>query len=78
MRAGLPQPLNLNITQTKNYFAALENFQRTFAFGQGDKVLLLTDPLLDTRVADAGGDAGQHGVGGWRIADRRRFSQCAA
>ena len=40
-------------TDTKNYFAALENFQRTFAFGQGDKVLLLTDPLLDTRVADA-------------------------
>lgn len=51
--AGLPQPLNPTITQTKNYFAALENFQRTFAFRQGDKVLLLTDPLLDTRVADA-------------------------
>ena len=50
---GLPQTLNPGITQTKNYFAALENFQRTFAFGQGDKVLLLTDPLLDTRVADA-------------------------
>lgn len=51
--AGLPQPLNPNITHTRHYFAALENFQRTFAFGQGDKVLLLTDPLLDTRVADA-------------------------
>ena len=51
--AGLPQPLNAGITNTKNYFAALENFQRTFAFRQGDKVLLLTDPLLDTRVADA-------------------------
>lgn len=51
--AGLPQALNPAITETKNYFAALENFQRTFAFGQGDKVLLLTDPLLDTRVADA-------------------------
>lgn len=50
---GLPQPLAPAITQTKNYFAALENFQRTFAFKQGDKVLLLTDPLLDTRVADA-------------------------
>ena len=50
---GLPQALNPAVTQTKNYFAALENFQRTFAFGQGDKVLLLTDPLLDTRVADA-------------------------
>lgn len=50
---GLPPALNPAVSHTKNYFAALENFQRTFAFGQGDKVLLLTDPLLDTRVADA-------------------------
>ena len=50
---GLPPGLNPAITQTKNYFAALENFQRTFAFKQGDTVLLLTDPLLDVRVVDA-------------------------
>lgn len=50
---GLPQALNPAVTQTKNYFAALENFQRTFAFRQGDKVLMLTDPLLDQRVVDA-------------------------
>ncbi|MES2980564.1 MAG: hypothetical protein V4731_19265 [Pseudomonadota bacterium] len=50
---GLPPALNPAVQQTKHYFAALENFQRTFAFKQGDKVLLLTDPLLDTRVADA-------------------------
>ena len=50
---GLPPGLNPPITQTKNYFAALENFQRTFAFKQGDTVLLLTDPLLDVRVVDA-------------------------
>ena len=50
---GLPPGLTPAITQTKNYFAALENFQRTFAFKQGDKVLLLTDPLLDVRVTDA-------------------------
>ena len=50
---GLPLPLNPAITHTKNYFAALENFQRTFAFKQGERVLLLTDPLLDVRVADA-------------------------
>ncbi len=50
---GLPPGVRAATTDTKNYFAALENFQRTFAFGQGDKVLLLTDPLLDTRVADA-------------------------
>ena len=50
---GLPPGVRAATIDTKNYFAALENFQRTFAFGQGDKVLLLTDPLLDTRVADA-------------------------
>ena len=50
---GLPPGLNPSITQTKHYFAALENFQRTFAFKQGDTVLLLTDPLLDVRVTDA-------------------------
>ncbi|MES2282926.1 MAG: hypothetical protein V4542_16045 [Pseudomonadota bacterium] len=50
---GLPPGVRSATTDTKNYFAALENFQRTFAFGQGGKVLLLTDPLLDTRVADA-------------------------
>ena len=41
---GLPPGLNPAVTQTKHYFAALENFQRTFAFKQGDTVLLLTDP----------------------------------
>jgi hypothetical protein len=50
---GLPPGVRAATTDTKNYFAALENFQRTFAFERGDKVLLLTDPLLDTRVADA-------------------------
>ena len=50
---GLPPGVRAATTDTKNYFAALENFQRTFAFGQGDRVLLLTDPLLDTRVTDA-------------------------
>ena len=50
---GLPPGLNPEVARTKNYFAALENFQRTFAFKQGDQVLMLTDPLLDTRVTDA-------------------------
>ena len=49
----LPPGLNPAVTQTKNYFAALENFQRTFAFKQGDNVLMLTDPRLDVRVTDA-------------------------
>ena len=50
---GLPPGVRASTTETTNYFSALENFQRTFAFKRGDKVLLLTDPLLDTRVADA-------------------------
>ena len=50
---GLPPGIRTQTLDTKNYFAALENFQKTFAFRQGEKVLLLTDPLLDTRVADA-------------------------
>jgi len=50
---GLPPDTRAETRETKNYFAALENFQKTFAFRQGEKVLLLTDPLLDTRVADA-------------------------
>ena len=33
---GLPPDVRAATTDTKNYFAALENFQRTFAFGQGD------------------------------------------
>jgi hypothetical protein len=50
---GGPKPLRSEITQTKNYFKALENFSRVFAIRPGDKVLFLTDPLLDQRVVDA-------------------------
>ncbi|MBL8309011.1 MAG: hypothetical protein JNL19_01175 [Burkholderiales bacterium] len=50
---GTPPPLNPAITATKHYFQALDNFTRTFAFRAGDRVLMLTDPLLDPRVVDA-------------------------
>lgn len=50
---GLPPKLNPSITDTKNYFQALDNFCRMFAIRQGDRVLMLTDPLLDARVVDA-------------------------
>lgn len=50
---GLPLPLAPHITETREFFQALDNFTRTFAFRAGDRVLLLTDPLLDTRVVDA-------------------------
>jgi hypothetical protein len=51
--AGLPIPLAPAITDTKHFYQALDNFTRTFAFRAGDEVLMLADPLLDTRVIDA-------------------------
>ena len=50
---GLPLPLAPHITETREFFQALDNFTRTFAFRAGDRVLLLTDPLLDPRVVEA-------------------------
>lgn len=50
---GTPPPLNPSITATKNYFQALDNFTRVFAIRPGDRVLMLTDPLLDPRVVNA-------------------------
>src|ERR1700712_1921930 len=50
---GLPPPLDAALTQTRNYFQALDNFFRVFAMGEGERVLMLTDPLLDRRVVDA-------------------------
>jgi hypothetical protein len=50
---GLPPKLNPAITDIKDYFQALDNFCKVFAFGAGDRVLMLTDPLLDPRVVDA-------------------------
>ncbi len=50
---GLPIPLAPDITHTKHFFQALDNFARTFAIARGDRVLVLADPLLDPRVVDA-------------------------
>jgi hypothetical protein len=41
------------ITDTKYFFQALDNFQRVFAIRPGEQVLILSDPLLDPRVIDA-------------------------
>ena len=54
---GLPPPLNPAVTQTKDLFQALDNFTRVFAIQPGERVLMLTDPLLDPRVAHAAEDA---------------------
>ena len=50
---GLPPPLDPAVTQTKNFFQALDNFARVFAIRPGDRVLMLIDALLDSRVVDA-------------------------
>lgn len=50
---GLPPPLSEAITKTKHFFQALDNFAKVFAIKPGDRVLMLTDQLLDTRVVDA-------------------------
>ena len=50
---GLPPALKPSLTYTKHYFQALDNFFKVFAIRPGERVLMLTDPLLDPRVVDA-------------------------
>ncbi len=50
---GLPPPPKASLTETRHYFQALDNFFRVFAIRPGDRVMMLTDPLLDPRVVDA-------------------------
>ena len=50
---GLPIPVAANLTDTKYFFQALDNFSRVMAIRPGDRVLMLADPLLDPRVIDA-------------------------
>lgn len=50
---GLPTPVAPNLTDTKHFFQALDNFSRAMAIRAGDRVLVLADPLLDPRVIDA-------------------------
>ncbi|MGI9027015.1 MAG: hypothetical protein ACR2GP_15835 [Burkholderiaceae bacterium] len=50
---GLPPPLNPAVARTRNFFQALDNFARVFAIRPGDRVLMLVDALLDSRVVEA-------------------------
>lgn len=50
---GLPPAPDPAQTTTRNFFQALDNFNRVFAIRPGDRVLFLADPLLDRRVIDA-------------------------
>ncbi len=50
---GLSPGVRREVTATKHWFAAVDNFTRVFAIRPGEKVLFLADPLLDPRVIDA-------------------------
>jgi hypothetical protein len=50
---GLSPGLRPELTATKHWFQAVDNFTRVFAIRPGERVLMLADPLLDTRVIDA-------------------------
>jgi hypothetical protein len=50
---GLPPRPRSPVVDTKDWFQAMDQFTRVFAIRPGERVLMLTDPLLDTRVVDA-------------------------
>jgi hypothetical protein len=60
---ALPAQSVLPQTETRNYFQAIDNLIKVYAIRPGEKVLFLTDPLLDRRVVDAiSGIANARGV----------------
>lgn len=52
---GTPPSLNPSINATKDCFQALDNSARVFAIQPNHRVLMLTDPPLDSRVVGAVG-----------------------
>ena len=50
---GLPPPQKPALTSVREHFQAVDNFCRVFAIRPGDRVVMLTDSLLDPRVVDA-------------------------
>jgi hypothetical protein len=60
---AMPAPAVLPQTETRNYFQAIDNLTKVYAIRPTDKVLFLTDPLLDRRIVDAiSGIANARGV----------------
>ena len=60
---AMPAPAVLPQTDTRNYFQAVDNLIKVYAIRPTDKVLFLTDPLLDRRIVDAiSGIANSRGV----------------
>ena len=47
---GAPPPLPGKITATRQHFQAMDNFFQVFAVRPGERLLMLTDPLLDPGV----------------------------
>jgi hypothetical protein len=65
---GLPEDSRLPTVLTGQYFEALENFTRTFAFKPDDKLLFLVDRKLDPLVVEAiSGLARARGVRSWLV-----------
>ena len=50
---AMPSDRMLPQAELRNYFQAIDNMMKVFAIRPDDKVLFLTDPLLDRRVVDA-------------------------
>jgi hypothetical protein len=50
---AMPSTWTSPSTETRHYFNAIENMIKVFAIRPGEKLLFLTDPLLDRRVVDA-------------------------
>lgn len=50
---GVPRKLEIPPASTAEYLQALDNFHRVLGIRPGERVLMLTDPLLDPRVVQA-------------------------
>ena len=50
---GVSPGVRDEVSATRNWFQAADNFARVFAIRAGEKVLILSDPLLDPRVIHA-------------------------
>ncbi len=53
LASAMPATGILPQTDTRNYFQAIDNLIRVFAFRPNEEILFLTDPLVDRRVVDA-------------------------
>ena len=51
--SAMPPAELTDSARLRNHFQAIDNMARVFAIRGGERVVLLTDPLLDRRVVDA-------------------------